>query len=198
MRRHLHLGSLLIWALVSAVPRAGHAYNERVRVADVDVMVFAPDWIWQARDANVMVVAQNTGTEEAGIELSASCADEARPLFGLAQDKTATGKAPAGDKVRMALTGITPGADTPPAVYPFAIRIRVAGHEQKLDWPLKVIRGSLVEAGTWSLLLPALVCLLWSVALVAVLPRFAARGAWRTPGPPFDESTEEGWFKGGG
>jgi len=196
--REMQRGGYII-AVGVAIPLAclssAFAYSERVELGVVQTTVFAPDWIWQGQQVNVMAISENGGDSAQQVALSVTAPAEDVSQFGLPQDLSVGKTIEPGARQRVAITGIVPAKHAPLGVYRFGITVRVGQDERILEYPLKVIRGSLVEAGWWSVWLPALVCLVWSVSILVALSRFAEKGAWKRRGEPYTEqAAEERWF----
>ena len=185
---------ILIYLLICDTSYA-FAYTEAFSVGGSKVTVFAPDWIWQGQNVNIMFVAENKNTAEKKIDFRLSLPEENKKYFDLPGELSTSGDIPANGKLRLAITGIVPKRNIPLGKYSFFINISSDSLEEQIEYPLKVIRGSLVEAGIWSVLLPALIALLWGTSFCFVLPRFSRKGAWRKKSPPFAEYIEKKeWF----
>ena len=156
--------------------------------------VYAPDWIWQGQAVNIIAVADNPGGPAAALSIRVS-PPASGAAAGFVEPLEVATNVPAGQRVRVLVGRVTPAAAAPKGVYAFRIEVKAGTAAESFDYRLSVIRGSLVEAGLWSVLLPALIALLWSGVLLVVLPRYSRPGAWKTPSTPFAGRAEEEWFQ---
>ncbi len=172
----------------------GRGATHAMQLGGCRVTVYAPDWIWQGQAVNIIAVAENPGGPSADLSIRVT-PPASGATAGIGSALAVSTNVPAGQQVRMLVGRVTPAANAPKGTYAFRIEAAAGAASDSFDYPLTVIRGSLVEAGLWSVLLPALIALLWSGVLLAVLPRFSRPGAWKTPSPPFAEQADEEWFR---
>ncbi len=167
-----------------AVPVGGFGLNADISLGDCRVTTFAPDWIWQGETVNIMAVARNQGPSETKLSLSAHCPAESEDVFVMPADAVSTVVPPYG-RARIAICGIRVSPTARTGIHSLSIGATCCGENAQIVYPISIIRGSLVEKGVWSILLPALVAFLWSAALLIVLPRYAEGGAWKRPSAVF-------------
>lgn len=182
-------------ALLLAMPAASHALTRTGAVGNVQYTVYAPDWTWQDREVNILVVLHRLVEEDLPVNVSL--------VFppGKEADFTYSGKTEVdtvlteSGRYRDAFVGIKPLATAPRQVYPFRIRVRSGGEEAVVEYPLRTIRGAAVSPGKWAVLLPVAVALAWCFVFLFVLRRLSAPGAWRRPAAPLSEpETVEPWI----
>lgn len=185
--------ALFLALLCAAAP--ARALTESVEHDGCKVSVSAPDWIWQGRTVNVIATARNASSSDRIVVVKLSCPHADTNSFALPAALSASDTVPAGTTARLAITGIVPERTAERRTYPLEVEIRIGESSETVPYPLRVIRGSLVESATWSILLPTLVGLLWSISFAIILPRLSKKGAWKTVGPAVEEPTEkEAWF----
>ena len=162
----------------------------------VTFTVFAPDWTWQKRDINVLVVLTNSGNkpERVTVELDLPAGKEDH--FQVETPLTYELNIPAGKTVRHAFTNIHAQGGVPRQTYKFAIVLRSASAEVRLPYPLKTIRGAAVSPGAWAVIVPAGLAFAWCIVFAIAMRKLAGQGAWRTSGPSVDEPEEtEPWIR---
>lgn len=185
---------MLALLVLAGGARSGRAATSEVRLGGCRVTIYAPDWIWQGQAVNIIAVADNAGGPPAALSIRVT-PPASGAAAGFVEPLEVATNVPAGQRVRMFVGRVTPAAAAPKGIYAFRIEARSGASVESFDYRLSVIRGSLVEAGLWSVLLPALIALLWSGVLLVVLPRYSRPGAWKTPSAPFAERAEEEWFR---
>jgi len=144
--------SLAVFCAASPAP----ALTKSVEHEGCLVSVSAPDWMWQGRTVNVIATARNTSTNDRIVKIALSCPHAYTNSFALPPALFASNTVPSGATVRMAVTGIVPKKTAERCTYPLEIDVRIDDSSEAAPYPLKVIRGSLVESATWSILLPTL------------------------------------------
>ncbi|MDX9976355.1 MAG: hypothetical protein RBU21_25495, partial [FCB group bacterium] len=161
----------------------------------VEYTIYAPDWTWQNREVNILVVLSGAGDKLQPVKLNLVFPE------GKAEDFEYKGKTEIATAIdgsmreRHAFVGIKPLSSAPRQVYPFQIRLQTAGGEAVVDYPLRTIRGAAVNPGVLAVLLPAGVAAAWCIVLLVALNKMAARGAWRTPSPQATEpEAPEAWI----
>lgn len=179
-------------ALLSAP--AAQALASSGAVGDVRYTVYAPDWTWQGREINVMVVLRNEGLAEASVALRLILPPEKEAFSYKGAADFALTVAP--DSVeRFAFTGVTPLTGHPRGVYRLALMVESGGEEARVEYPLRTIRGAVVSPGKWAVFLPALVALAWCAVFFLALRPLAPQGAWLVPAAPIPEpETKEPWI----
>ena len=171
--------------LSSAICVESRALNACASAGGCSVAIFAPDWIWQGETINIMAVARNNSASDAKLAVAAACEAGAEDVFNMPQPSDVSTVVPAGGKVRLAISGIRVLPNARTGISALSIHVASGGDLARIEYPVSIIRGSLVEKGIWSILLPALVAFLWSAALLLVLPRYSERGAWKRPSAVF-------------
>lgn len=152
--------------------------------AGVSVSVYAPDWIWQDRDINILVVARNTGPVPVTVRLELVWPEGRATCFKYADETEKTLEAAPGQTAREAFAGITalehgPGGQPIPLEhYRFVLLMRGNGQEKAIPYPLSTIRGAVVAPGALALYLPAGIALAWCVVFYIALARMSDPWAW--------------------
>ena len=179
-------------------------------VDDVAYSVYAPDWTWQNRDVNVLVVLENRSDAPREVRVQFGIPRDRLADFGVAGKPVApdetktTAEAHLGPKesTRLAFTEITPlaaradGSKVPLGDYALSLRIQFDDVSATVPYPLRTIRGQAFSGGRWvALLAPTAVALVWCLAFALALRRFAATGAWKKPPSPVNEpEKKEPWI----
>jgi hypothetical protein len=160
-----------------------HALTETKNLSDLNITVYAPDWIWQKNAINILVTIENTGTNSGDITLDLNLPAEYKGHFSFEDNvfNTQTLNISSGESVRYAFTNIEALGDVPRQTYPFEIVISLGETVATFDYPLTTIRGPVVSTATWAILLPGILCALWCIAFIIALRKFAAPDAWKTP-----------------
>lgn len=191
------LALALLTPLVCCAP-AG-ALQERVRIGGVEVAVYGPDWTWQGRDVNVLVVMRNGTTSPADVSVRLRIPSEARSAFGrmdrayewTSEELTREVTVEADGAVRQAFAGITALSDAPLGEYAFTVELAVGDARHEAVYPVQVVRGAAIRGGRWAALsVPAAIALVWCAAFVVVLSRMAGPRAWRTSPEPLTEPAD--------
>ena len=179
-------------------------------VDNVAYSVYAPDWTWQNRDVNVLVVLENRSDTPRDVRVHFGIPPEKLADFGVGGKPVApdeaktTAEAQLGpeESTRLAFTGITllavnaAGGKVPLGVYALSLAIESGEASAKVPYPLRTIRGQAFSGGRWvALLAPTAVALVWCLAFACALRRFAAAGAWKRPPNLLDEpEKKEPWI----
>ena len=178
----------------SIQPRAS-ALTQTGSIGDLNFSVYAPDWTWQKRDINILAILENTGAEDAEVTLSLAFPPGKEDHFTYDGDLLTTLTVPAGETVRHAFTDILALDGVPRQVYDFELIVEYAGHEARVAYPVRTIRGAVVNPGKWALVLPGGIALAWCVVFATAVRRFAQPRAWLVPGAPLSEPDEaESWM----
>ncbi len=186
----------LLAAVLALMGSDAFAMTQTGTLAGVDYQVFAPDWTWQKRDINMLVVLSNRQEADVTVDLDLAFPESKEDHFSHAGQRAAQIIVPPHETVRHAFTAITALDGYPLQVYEFSLGLGVRGQDIAISYPVKTIRGAAVRPGQWALYLPAGLALLWSLVFMGVLPRFATRGAWRVPGKPVRvEEEPEAWIE---
>ena len=185
--RPLLLGSLVLAAVVTGIQPDAHALTASRTLGDLNLTVYAPDWTWQKRDINVLVVLDNSGTDPAEATLSFQFPPGKEEHFAYDGEQSVSVTVPPGDTVRHAFTDIHAIDGVPRQVYGFTLNVIHAGRDAQIPYPVRTIRGAAVSPGKWALLLPGGIALAWCIVFATVVRRFAEPRAWRTPSAPVPE-----------
>ncbi len=197
---------ILLCTVATAIvaTHAAIALESEGDAAGVRYGVYAPDWTWQGRDANIMAVFENRTAAAVTCSITLIIPADQASHFGRnggpATDESAPLVnevfVPPGETRRVALTGVTALLGFPRQTYPLLLTLRVNDTETPIDYPLRTIRGQAVSEGlAVSLGLPISVALLFSAAFAAVLKRTGAPGAWKTvPHSATDPESPEPWI----
>lgn len=168
-------------------PRHACGLMQSGSLDDLKYSVYAPDWTWQKRDINILVVLENTREESAEVGLKLVFPPGKEHHFRYDGERTIDLAVPGGKSVRHAFTNIVALDGVPRQVYDLELIVRYEGQEARVAYPVRTIRGAAVSPGKWALFLPGGVALAWCIVFLAVIRRFAKAGAWRIPAEPFRE-----------
>ena len=174
---------------VFTVPEA-RSLTSSAELGVLSVTVYAPDWTWQEQDINVLAVARNGGDAPAEVIVRLNFPADGESDFRYAGPREQTVAVPPGGSVRAAFTNITALDGVPRRTYAFEIVAESAGVSNAIAYPVRTIRGAAVGTSTLAALIPAVLAALWCFVLLAVMPRFGLRGAWRTPSASIAQPSE--------
>ena len=174
------------WGLTATGEVAGVAYS-----------IYAPAWTWQKRNINILIKAENKTTEPRTLTVRLHLPANAPDAFQAPDDsKGKTAELQPGAVKRVAIVNVKARAEKPLGDYVFRITLAAGGQKTQLDYPVKTVRGAVVRPGIWVALLPVVITLAWCVVFILVLPRYAAAGAWRKPGPAIAPPSKlEEWIR---
>jgi hypothetical protein len=159
-------------------------------LGDLHYAIYGPDWTWQKRDINIMVLLDNTGSAPA-IGMLRIALPETEPLpFVTEQPLVQPFEVPPGGTLRLAFTQIQATDQAKRGVYDLAIGLGTYGNVEQIPYRVRTIRGAAVSPGKWALLLPVLLTALWGAVMFVAMRRMAAPRAWATPGPAFQPDGE--------
>lgn len=164
------------------LPTRVMAFEAAAALGNLSITVYAPDWTWQNRDINLLVVARNAGALPQTLSLTLHWPEGAEDNFRYAGEPVKSVTIPPGGTERVSFAGIT--ALVRGREYRFRLVASASGEEACFEYPVKTIRGAVLGSGNGALYLPAGIALAWCIAFAVLLRRFAAPGAWRKPGPP--------------
>jgi len=185
---------------------SAHALTESGEIAGLSYTVYAPEWTWQRRDINILVVLENGGASATPVRVSLELPVGGEDHFGLRGQAIGWDEqplhfevmVPPGAVVRQAFTGITALPGFPRTTYEFALALRSGSQEVRVPYRVRTVRGQTLKGGRWSaVLVPVAVALVWCIAFVLALRRFSTGGAWKTSGAPIPEpEAPEHWIEG--
>jgi len=178
-------------------PIFAHALTHSESIKDINIIVYAPDWIWQKNAVNILITLENTGSESAELTLNLNFpennADHVTYENADAENTTLT--IPAGESIRHAFTNIEALGGVQRQTYPFSIDAALADSSITINYPLTTIRGPVVSSAKWALILPGIICLIWCIVFVIALTRFAKPGAWKTPSDlDYSQAEHQAWM----
>jgi hypothetical protein len=183
--------------LGTAFPAA--AFVQSGQLGETPFTVYAPDWTWQKRDINILVVFENPTEEPVERTVELVVPEEFRDYFGHkgaagfdVEVLTRTVTVPPNETARTAITGITALEGFPLQRYPLALQIAGEGgaQPQNVTFELQTIRGAVVNPGKWALYLPVAVALAFCLVFALLISRFAERGAWKRPSAPVTTTSD--------
>lgn len=193
--------SLLALLCLLVVAPGAHALTQEGRVGDVAFTVYAPDWTWQKRDVNVLVVLKNEGAEQVGASVRVVLPAGKEGDFTVDTSKNSeplqcVASLPPKETVRRGFTGITAKDGVPLQTYAFAVEVSVGEEKTVVPYPMRTIRGEVIGKSKWApLVVPSGVALVWCIAFALIFKRFGKRGAWKTVSEPFaDSADKESWI----
>lgn len=194
LNRSLLFVFLTVIVACSIQPSA-RALTQTGSVGDLNFSVYAPDWTWQKRDINILAIFENTGAEDADVMLNLAFPPGKEDHFTYDGDLQTTLTVPSGETVRHAFTNILALDGVPRQLYDFELIVKRAGHETRVAYPVRTVRGAVVNPGKWALVLPGGIALAWCVVFALVVRRFAQPKAWLVPSAPFSEPDKaESWM----
>ncbi len=169
-----------------------HAFTATTQIDTVTITAYAPDWIWQDREVNILLVAEDAAGKpiQGKVELflpgehPGTNATAIVEPFTCPGERTKSLEASAGKAAREAFAGIAAlsrteeGKPIPLGLHDFCIRINTELGQAEIHYPVKTIRGAAVEPGPLALYLPAAIALAWCVLFFVVLTRMSAPKAW--------------------
>ncbi len=187
--------------LVVCTVFTGNALTQKDTVGPVHFSVYAPDWTWQKRDINILVILENAATQEVPVMIELMLPEGKEDHFQVAGRGEDTRPlplevvVPAQTTVRQAFPTITALAGVPRQTYDFEVRVAVGDREARVGYPMTTIRGAVVSPGKWALYLPAGLALAWCIVFAVVMRRLSRPGAWRVASPPIAEPAQrEPWI----
>lgn len=189
--------TLAVLVLAVCLPGGAFAFQQTYSLGNVDVAVYAPDWTWQKRDINILIVARNEGTQTEQISAALTLPEGKENDFSFAGEPVCTLVAAPKGIARAAFAGIAAKDGVPKQTYHFSIRLHAGNGDAVADYPVKTIRGAVVNSGNWALYLPAGVALAWCLAFAIALRRMAGPGAWRRAAEAIEPSADRpAWIDG--
>jgi hypothetical protein len=147
-------------------------------VCGVQFCVYAPDWAWQSSTVNVMI--RVNGDEAQAADLKPSLVLPEDSPFGLEPPKLRR----IGSNI--AFTGLRLRADAPLGTNSLSVTIANGDDTVTVPYPLRVVRGPLLNPSRWAVAAPVGVSLVWVVLFAFVMSRFARKRAWRSPSEPYE------------
>lgn len=160
-------------------------------VGPLKYAVYGPDWTWQQRDLNIMLVLENTGVEQVG-GLARVVLPDAEPLpFVTEQPLSQKFEIFPGQTLRLAFTQIKATDQAPRGIHNLGIGIGIYGDFAEVPYPVRTVRGAVVSPSKWALLLPVALTGMWSIVLYVALRRMGGARAWLVPGAPFQFDEED-------
>jgi hypothetical protein len=191
--RHTKATLLAGVAFCCLIHLSSPALEESGLAGNLAYRIFAPDWTWQNRDINILLVLTNQDESEAlqgTIELLLP--EGLSTHFSYKEATSLNFDIEARQTQRQAFTEITALPGFPLQDYVFSLVLRSGEEEIRVPYAVRTIRGALVHKGHWGvLLIPVGLSLLWSLIFVSVLRGFAKPGAWSRPSETIAFSEEE-------
>lgn len=180
-------------ALLAATLSAVNAYGltGRDTLGDLRYTVYAPDWTWQDRDVNILVVLENRGSLPKTVSLALALPPGKEGDFQFDGEKEQTVSVDPGETVRRAFVNLRPLSTAPRQVYPLEVAVSAPEGEARVAYPLRTIRGAVVSPGRWAVFLPAGLALAWCLVFAVVLRRLSPPRAWLVPGEAVRDGGEE-------
>jgi hypothetical protein len=189
---------VLMVSMAFTYPRDALALTQTGTVDNLRYSVYAPDWTWQKRDINILVVLQNGGEERAEVSVTLVFPPGKEDHFRYDGERAIDLAVPAGKGVRHAFTNIVALDRVARQVYKFELVVACEGREARIAYPVRTIRGAVVSPGKWALFLPGGVALAWCLVFLAIIRRYAKPGAWRVPAEPVREpDMVQPWIQAG-
>jgi hypothetical protein len=157
------------------------AFTHTFTAGDTEITVYGPDWTWQGRDINILLIARNHGESAAAFTFTLNMPEEAARLFVYGGEMTRSLRVAPGKTARECFAGIQArtGISTDACVLRLEVADNAARAPVHIEYPVSTIRGAAVRPGVWALYLPAGIALAWCLIFFLVLRRLARPGAWR-------------------
>ena len=174
--RYALLSTFLLAALLH--PLTATALTVKREAAGATVTVYAPDWIWQGENVNVLFVIDNHGEGDLTASAHWSLPEALWPAKDIREKHTPSQTVKPGESRRLAITNVRVPPATPPGKLDSGFSVTVNGTDVEIAYPLRVVRGAAIDpskaaAGyVW-----ALIAATWCIVFLIVLPRFAKKGA---------------------
>jgi hypothetical protein len=155
-------------------------------VGPIQIRHYAPDWIWQDRAVNLLLVLRSEARAPRRVEVTLDL--PAGVFFQPPREETLVRNVDLqpGETRRIAFANIlalsfrpSTGEPLPRGVHEFALRARSGGESAREGVRVRTIRGAMVRGNVWCIVVPAAICFLWSIGLLALLSRKSPAGAWR-------------------
>lgn len=147
--------------------------------------VYAPDWIWQGQNINVLVVAEHDGESRTELNVRLRLPEGLEDHFAYDGEVSQSISVGHGERQRIAFVDITALTGHPRQTYEFeliAADLHVdSGQQIRIPFNVRTIRGPMVSEGNWAAILPAGLAAAWCLVIALYLVRHARPGAWKTP-----------------
>ncbi len=177
-----------------AVPSRAHALSADGEIDGCTYRLMVPDWMPRGEPVSVLIVVRNTSEELASLTARVELSPEwwSEPEDGRAARLSLS----PGEVKRYAFRGIRSSIEAPAGDHLFRIRLHGGESETEVEHSARVqlIRGSAVERGWWSILVPAAIAVLSLPVFLLVLRREAKPGAWKRPVDAEIEAAEDRWW----
>ncbi len=167
------------------IPSTASAFTGEARLGDLSVTAYAPDWIWQDREINILLVARNAGSAPVSVSFELKYPEDGAGYFSLKDGMQRAVDVARGAIGRQGFAGIvalehTPdGRQAPLGLYEFRLQVSAGMERGEIRYPVTTIRGAAVSPGALAIYLPVGISLAWCVVFYWVLTRWQGRGAWR-------------------
>jgi len=166
---------------------------------NVRYAVFAPQWIWQRQNVNIIASFENSSPTTTIVEAILRFPRDRADHFAYTGPTSRSLVLPPRGRGRLAFANILTSSEKrtegdgvekiAPASYRFTIELRAeslgATKTLVIAYPLKTVRGAVVRQGLLATWLPVLLILFWCGVIFLIVPRMARPGAWKTPSDPF-------------
>lgn len=182
-RNMIRTASLLL--LMCLTPGVASAFTGEARLGEITVTTYAPDWIWQDREINILLVARNSGPTSIPISVELKYPEGGAAGFSYKGDTLKTFEVAGVQTERQGFAGIvalehTPdGQPVPLGRYEFRLQVTAGPERAEVRYPVTTIRGAVVSPGAMAIYLPVGLSLAWCLVFYLVFTRWQGRGAWR-------------------
>ena len=158
-----------------------YAFTRTVEVNDLVFHLYGPDWIWQGRDVNLLIVAENRGGSArlARVVLVSMGEKSYRPGFSYSGPDTLDFSVPPHGRAMSAFVGLTARKDVTLGRYTLPVSFSCDGISKRVENGVRIIRGEAVRPGLMVVVVPSLLAGLWCLVIVVYLSKVSGRGAWR-------------------
>lgn len=193
----------LAFLIGTALPAVAESDTLTLGEGEVRYSVYAPGWIWQGQNVNIMFVFESSldvpATVTARFDFPPNMSDRFKYDGPMVRELTL----PPGERKRTAFVNLLALASKPlpdgtvyrfrpeHLVFPLDIVVESSGGRatREYGYTLKSVRGAAVPEGPLATWLPVGLILLWCGLIFLIIPRMAEPGAWRRPSDPVDEVT---------
>jgi hypothetical protein len=166
---------------------------------------YAPEWIWQRQNINILTVFESELPTTATVRATLGYPPYHADRFSYDGPTSSVLILGPGQSGRLAFANILaldkrqlPNGEferfrTGDFVFQVDLQCEADGKTASvlLHYPVKTVRGAIVNEGLLSTWLPVVLILLWCGLIFLIVPRMARRGAWRQSSDPIDEKPAE-------
>ncbi len=169
-----------------AVSTAAYATTLVEERDGIKITLYAPDWIWQGQNINVLVVAEHDRNYRIRLGTHLFLPEGLEDHFAYDGETSQYVFVEPGERKRIAFVNIKALTGYPRQFYEFEFvfdhSVADGGLLVRIPFHVRTIRGPMVSEGKWAAILPAALAAAWCLVIAMYLKRHAIPGAWKTPG----------------